>query len=142
MKYVSSEWTPSGFGGLQHLNFRQDSSGFSLHADAHGIIVRLGEFARLEFEVQVAQVLIDHFLALVEICNPGLFGAGIRVAVGQEDVDQYARGKDAAENLYQDKKYLRVHISVSRWARWRRASRCGSRLASVGTTGAVGSFQL
>src|SRR5579859_788115 len=141
-QYVSLQSAPSCSSGLQHLDFSQDSRSFSLHADAHGVIVGLGELAGLELEIQVAQVLIDNFLALVKIGDAGLVSTGVEITTGQKNVNQHPGSEKAAENLGKKEKCLRTHISVSRWARARRLSRCGSRTASAAATGAVRSFQL
>src|SRR5215472_10869702 len=136
------EWAPSGFRGFQGFDFGQDSGGFSFHADAHCVIVCLGEFAGLELKVQVAQVFVDHVLAFLEIGRAGLLRAGFSVTAGKKNIDEHAHGKNAAKNLDQDDELLRTHISVSWWAWVRKASSFGSRLRSAGDTVAVRIFQL
>src|SRR5579859_522008 len=141
-QYVSLQSAPSCSSGLQHLDFSQDAGSFSLHADAHGVIVGLGELAGFELEIQVAQVLVYDLFALVKIVDARFIDSGVEIAAGQKNVNHQTNGKKAAENLGEKKKGLRTHISVSRWARARRLSRCGSRTASAWATGAVRSFQL
>src|SRR5262249_50734885 len=110
----------------QLFDFSKDSRCLSFHALAHSFVVCLSELAGLVFEVEVAQVIVDNVLALVEVGEPCLVHAGLEVAAGHEDKDQGAGGKRAAEQLNRDLKSLRTHISVSWRARARRASRCGS----------------
>src|SRR5579859_319641 len=136
------EWAPSGFRGLQHFDFGQYASCFCFQTGAHTVIVGLGEFARLEFKIQVTQIFIDHFFALVKVGYAGLHHSSVSVARGKKNIDQYARGKQAAYHLDHVVKYCRTHISVSRRARSRNASRSGARFRSAAATGAGRLFQL
>src|SRR5580765_5649469 len=136
------EWAPSGFYGFQRFNFRQNTGCFSFHAHTHAVIVGLSELARFEFKIQVAQVLIDHFFALIEISNARLVHAGFSITGGKKNVDQDACGKDATKHLDAIVNYSRIHSSVSWRARARKASRSGARCRSAVAMGAARSFQL
>src|SRR5215813_6309917 len=88
--------SPSRLSGFELLDFSQDSGGFGFHPLAHAFVISLGELAGLEFEIQVADVLIDDFLPLVEVGEPGLAHARFKVATGHEDVNQRAGEKNTA----------------------------------------------
>src|SRR5215472_5377515 len=111
---------PSSWGGFKFFDFAKQPRGLSFHALAHAVVVGLCEFTCLEFKIQVAQVLINHVLTLVEIGQARLVGSGLRIAARPKDEDQRSRGENSANNPDPG---LRVHISVSRRARSRRASR-------------------
>src|SRR5690242_6652243 len=135
-------WAPSGFCRLQHFDFGQYASCFCFQTGTHAVIVGLGEFAGLEFKIQVTQVFIDYFFALVKVGYAGLYHAGVSVTRGKKNIDQHTRGKQAAHHLDHVVKYRRTHISVSRRARSRNASRSGARFRSAAATGAGRIFHL
>src|ERR1044071_1225339 len=136
------EWAPSGFCRLQHFDFGQYASCFCFQTSAHAVIVGLGEFAGLEFKIQVTQIFIDYFFALVKVGYTGLYHAGIGVTSGKKNIDKHSRGKQAAHHLDHVVKHGGTHISVSRRARSRNASRSGARFRSAAATGAGRIFQL
>src|SRR6478672_2927007 len=136
------EWAPSGFCRLQHFNFGHDAGSFRRQSQTHAVIVRLGKLAGLEFKTQVAQVFIDHSFALIKISGPGLDCAGICIPAGIENVDKDAGGQHAARHLDDVIDNGGTHISVSRRARSRKASRSGARFMSAAATGAARIFQV
>src|ERR1019366_3589736 len=59
-------------GVLELINLGKHGGGFLLHRVAHALEIRIAKLARLVFEAEVAEVLVDHFLALVEISQASL----------------------------------------------------------------------
>src|ERR1035437_547507 len=75
-------------------DFGHDRSRFLFERGAHGLIVYVGHLAGLVFEIQIAQVLVDRFLALAEIAEPRLFFSGIDFAGKEENVIESGGGYD------------------------------------------------
>jgi hypothetical protein len=71
---------------LQPRDFRHDRSRLFFERSAHGLIVRVWHFAGLVFEIQIAQVLVDRFLALAEIAEARFFFSGVDFAGEEENV--------------------------------------------------------
>lgn len=65
---------------LQPRDFRHDRGGFFFERGAHRLIVRIGNLAGFVFEIQVAQVFVDGFLALAEIAETRFFFSGVDFA--------------------------------------------------------------
>src|SRR5262249_16809977 len=107
------EWAPSGFRGFQGFDFGQNPGRFGFHADTHGVIVCLGEFAGFEFKIQITQILVNNILALFEIERTSLLVSAFCITAGEKNIDKYAGEKYAAENLDQHQGLLWTHISVS-----------------------------
>src|SRR5258708_27056640 len=66
---------PSSCCRFQFFNFGQNAGGFRFHAQAHAIVVGLGEFTGLEFKIQITQIFVHYFLAFVEIVDARFFSA-------------------------------------------------------------------
>ena len=63
------------------------------------LIVRVRHLACLVFEIQIAQVFVDRFLALAEIAEPRLFFSGVDFAGKKENViERGERNNGADEN--------------------------------------------
>ena len=83
-------------GGLfQARDLRHDRGRFFFERRAHGLIVRVRNLAGLVFEIQIAQVLVDRFLALAEIAEPRLFFSGVDFAGKEENVIETGERNDA-----------------------------------------------
>src|SRR5262249_1790416 len=91
---------------------------------------------------QVAQILINHLSAFIEVGQASLLFACIGIAAGNKNIDKRGGGKDAAGHLDYVIQSGRAHRSVSWRARARMASSSGPRLRSAAATGAERSFQL
>src|SRR5712672_3113875 len=98
-RLASMEWTPSGFRRLQHFDLGQDAGCLGFQARAHAVIISLGEFARLKFETQIAQVLVNYLFPLIKVSGPSFDDSSISIAAGIEDVNQDAGGKHTANHL-------------------------------------------
>src|SRR5437879_4389452 len=62
----------------------------------HGLVVRVRHFPGLVFEIQIAQVLVDRFLALAEIAEPRFFFSGVDFAGIEENIVKSGGGDDGA----------------------------------------------
>ena len=90
--------TPGAFRGFfQLVDFGECGGGFLLHRGAQVLEIRFAKLAGLVFEAEVAEVLVDHFLAFVKVGQAGFFLATFD-AHGRENVeDQQQRKRDAAK---------------------------------------------
>src|SRR5437660_6530949 len=62
----------------------------------HGLVVRVRHFPGLVFEIQIAQVLVDRFLALAEIAEPRLFFSGVNFSGEEENIVKSGGGDNGA----------------------------------------------
>src|SRR5450631_2782205 len=82
---------------LQSRDLRHDRSRFLFERGAHGLIVYVWHLACFVLEIQIAQVLVDRFLALAEIAEPGFFFSGIDFAGKEENVIKSGGCHDGAD---------------------------------------------
>ena len=66
--------------GFEARDFGQQRGGFVLQGSFQRLVVDVGHFAGFEFEVQVAQILVDGIFALAQVRGPGLLRAKIELA--------------------------------------------------------------
>src|ERR1700730_8213006 len=91
--------------GLRHLpgslleprDLGHYRSRFLFERGAHGLVVTVRHLAGFVFEIQIAQVLVDVFLALAEIAEPRLFFSGVNFAGIEENVIKSGGGHDGAD---------------------------------------------
>ena len=88
-------------------HLRQNARGFSLERRFQRLIVLIGKLARLMFEIQVAQVFVHRFLALLQVSEPGLVRTHVQFPGKIEDIDQRRQSHHSAGEK-RDR-----HISVS-----------------------------
>src|SRR5258708_29490890 len=82
---------------LQSRNLCHDRGCFLFERGAHGLIVRVRHLAGFVFEIQIAQVLVDRFLALAKIAEPRFFFSGVDFAGKEENVVESGGGDDGAD---------------------------------------------
>src|SRR6266850_7904329 len=117
-----------GLRAFQLRDLSQHSSGFRLKRAARGVKILLGEFSCLVFEVQVAQILVDHFLALAQIDHAGLLRRGLHLIARKKDIrEQSTSQRDACEGDH--------HSSVSLRA-------CSRKLESIGAIDGVAAARI
>src|SRR5208282_2248940 len=71
---------------LQPRDLGHDRRCLFFERRAHGLIVDVRHLAGFVFEIQIAQVLVDRFLALAEIAEPRLLFSGVDFARKKENV--------------------------------------------------------
>lgn len=91
-------------GGGEGVHFGEDLGGFVFEGVALAVVVVFGEFAGAEFEVKVAEVVVDDVFALAEVVEAGFFADGGEggAALGPEDEgaegdEEEGAGEDDAE---------------------------------------------
>src|SRR5260370_11777996 len=94
---VETSLSPQPCSLLQPRDLRHDCSRFLFERGAHGLIVGVRHLAGLVFEIQIAQVLVDRFLALAETAKPRFFSSGIDFAGIEENVIKSGGGHDRAD---------------------------------------------
>src|SRR5208282_1429234 len=82
---------------LQPRDLGHDCGGFFFERGAHGLIVRVRNLAGFVFEIQIAQVFVDGFLALAEVAEAGFFLSGIDFAGEEENVVERREQENGAE---------------------------------------------
>ena len=74
--------------GAEGVHFGEDAGSFGFEGVAlFGVVVR-GVFAGAEFEVEVAEIVVDDLLALAEVVEAGLFYNGGELGLRPEDVGE------------------------------------------------------
>jgi len=86
---------------------QQDPRRFFLERSLQRLKIRVRKLSCLLFEVQIAQVLIDRFLALLQICQPGLLRTQVQSSGKIEDVEEHTERHHGAGESCDG------HISVS-----------------------------
>jgi hypothetical protein len=75
------------------VHFGQDFGGFGFEGVALLGVVVFGVFAGAVLEVEVAEVVVDHFLALLQVVEAGLFDNGAELGLRPEDVGEAGQQK-------------------------------------------------
>src|SRR5580658_1398487 len=84
-------------GRLQPCDLGHDRSRFLFERCAHRLIIHGRDLAGLVFEIQVAQVLVDRFLACAEIAEARHLFSGIDLAGKEKNVVETCEGENGAD---------------------------------------------
>src|SRR5947199_829721 len=104
--------------GFKPRHFSQDTGRFFLKRTFQRLVITVGKFSRLVLEVQIAQVLIHHFLAFLQIREPRFLRPHMQSSRKVKDVEEDAERHHSAGQSCDS------HTSVSflAWMRKRSSS--------------------
>src|SRR5215472_13960813 len=101
---------------FQARDFGEDGSGLFLERVFHFKVIGFRKLPRLEFEIQVPQVVVDRLFGLAQVSQAGFHGAAVNATRNVENIEQRGHGQQRTD------KQGHRSVSLLAWSRKRSRS--------------------